>query len=330
MNEHQQSSETGVDNALASGIDRLATIFEQHLKSERKKQRNAKMRLVILAAPLFVMLYMVMADMIRATYASMSKEYVAVVKLRGAIGDGKGPSTGDVIRSLNSAFEDSRAKGVVLHVNSPGGGATASVRIREKIDDLRAAHPDKRFIVVASDMIASGGYLIGSAGDKIYANQTSLVGSIGVIMQSFGVGDALEKLGIEPRVFTAGENKARFDAFSDVSADDRAKIESMLVEIHEVFKDFVIAGRGDRLAGNIDELFSGDIWVGTQAKELGLIDGFASLSQAIESEFGTDNARDYGPNPAAWEQILQASQNLLQAWDIGAHVQQGLRMEFAR
>jgi protease-4 len=190
-------------------------------------------------------------------------------------------------------------------VNSPGGSPVQSSIIYDRILALKAEHPEKRIVTVATDTLASGAYFVASATDRIYVNRSTIAGSIGVVSDGFGFTDALKRLGVERRVFTAGENKARLDPFIPLTDADKAKIADVLSEIHKHFIDAVKTGRGDRLSFEAAGLFEGDVWTGNQALEMGLVDALGDLTSVLDREFGVEHARDYTIKPAFLERIMK-------------------------
>jgi len=234
-----------------------------------------------------------------------AKPHTAVIELNGVISLANGDVSADLMnRSLRRAFEAKMSKGVVLRINSPGGSPVQSDEINAEIVRLKGQYPDKPFHVVVSDVCASGGYYIAAAADNIYANPSSIVGSIGVRMDSFGFVDAIKKLGVERRSLTAGENKAILDPFLPIKQSQQTHAQQMLGVVHQQFIDRVKEGRGERLADNPD-LFSGLFWSGAQAKELGLIDDFGSLDHVARDVIGEETLVDYSYRPDFWEQFAQ-------------------------
>ncbi|MEL6947985.1 MAG: S49 family peptidase, partial [Pseudomonadota bacterium] len=184
------------------------------------------------------------------------------------------------------AFSFKGAPAVALVVNSPGGSPVQSRLIYQRIRDL-AKEKDKKVHVFVEDAAASGGYMIACAGDDITADPSSIVGSIGVISSSFGFVDAIEKVGVTRRVYTAGQNKSVLDPFMPERAEDIDRLKSLQLDIHQVFIDLVKESRGERLADN-DDLFTGLFWTGGPAKELGLIDGLGDLRGTMKERYGKD------------------------------------------
>lgn len=203
------------------------------------------------------------------------EKHTALVDLKGVISSDSEASADKIVEALRDAFKDDNTAGVILRINSPGGSPVQSSYINSEIARLRKKHPDTPIYAVITDLCASGGYFVAAAADKIYANESSIVGSIGVIMNGFGFPEAMEKLGVERRALTAGEHKSLMDPFSPLKEEDKEHIQVMLDEIHDQFISTVRKGRKDKLEED-DKLFSGLIWTGEKAKELGLIDEFGS------------------------------------------------------
>ncbi len=207
-----------------------------------------------------------------------SKEFTAVVDVKGVIMDGSDAGFTSVASALKDAFDDPRTKGVVLRINSPGGSAVQSAMIYDEVKRLKKEHEDIPVYAVIQDVGASGGYFIAASADEIYANRSSIVGSIGVRLDSYGVVEAAKKLGIESRLVTAGNHKAILDPFQPLSDVEQRHLKKMLASTHKEFIQSVREGRGDRLKENPDT-FSGLFWTGSGAKELGLVDGFMTTGQ---------------------------------------------------
>jgi protease-4 len=194
---------------------------------------------------------------------------------------------------------------VILRINSPGGSPVQSGYIYDEIRRLREENPDTPLYAVVTDICASGGYYIASAADKIYADKASIVGSIGVRMDNFGFVDAMQKLGIERRTLTAGENKALLDPFMPENEETKAHMQSMLGEIHQQFINAVKEGRGDRLDTSVEGLFSGLIWTGEAAVKNGLVDELASASYVAREVIGEETVVDYTVQEDILERFAQ-------------------------
>lgn len=204
-----------------------------------------------------------------------SGKHTALVKMPGIIASGEQASAENIISGLQDAFMDKDTAGVVLEINSPGGSPVQSADIYDEIRRLRVKYESIPLYVVVSDMAASGGYFVAAAADKIYVNKSSLVGSIGVRMDSFGMVDLIDKIGVERRLLTAGKHKGLLDPFLPSNDEQKQHLQTMLDQVHVHFITAVKEGRGDRLSDNPD-LFSGLIWSGEEALRLGLVDGYGS------------------------------------------------------
>lgn len=226
-----------------------------------------------------------------------SGPHSALVEVNGVIAPETEASADRVVTGIRQAFESPQAKGLILRMNTPGGSPVQSGVINDEINRLRETRPDFPVYAVIQDVCASGGYYVAVAADEIYADKASIVGSIGVRMDSFGFTEAMDKLGVERRSLTAGENKAFLDPFMPLKEDDVAHAHSMLNNIHQQFIDVVKTGRGDRLK-NDAEIFSGLFWSGEQALELGLVDGLANSSAVARDVIGAEEIVDYTPRPS--------------------------------
>lgn len=239
--------------------------------------------------------------------------HTAYITIRGEIAAGSLADADRLIPALNAAFKNTNAKAVVLRINSPGGSPVQSGRIYEEIQSLRDEHPSKKVYAVIDDVGASGGYYIAAAADEIYADRASLVGSIGVISSGFGFTGLMEKLGVERRAITSGENKALLDPFAPLTPEMKVFWEGVLSKTHEQFIARVRAGRGDRLK-ETPELFSGLLWNGEQALELGLIDGLGSLSSVARDVVGETSTIDYTPSEDVFRRLARGAKVELRTW----------------
>ncbi|MFZ3322890.1 MAG: S49 family peptidase [Usitatibacter sp.] len=233
---------------------------------------------------------------------SSSTRHTALVELEGVIAPDSRASADRINKALQRAFRDSGTQGVVLRINSPGGSPVQSGAINDEMRRLRAKYPETPLYVVVQDLCASGGYYVASAADKIYVDKASLVGSIGVIISSFGFTGAMEKLGIERRAYTAGNNKDMLDPFVPEDPAQRAHIQEMLDEIHQQFIATVRQGRGKRLKETPD-MFSGLIWTGEKSVELGLADGYGSLDYVAREVIKAEKVVDFSPKDTLLEQL---------------------------
>ena len=219
------------------------------------------------------------------------KKIVAHIKLNGVIGNAgkfkQGIDFAGQEETIEKAFSLKKAKAVAITINSPGGSPVQSHLIYNFIR-AQAKKNKKKVIVFAEDVAASGGYLIACAGDEIYANSSSIIGSIGVIYSSFGFTELIKKIGVERRVHTAGKNKSTLDPFLDEKAEDIERLKTIQLELHKDFIKVVEESRGSKLNKSETELFSGEFWSGSKAKDLGLIDNVGNANEVLKEKFGED------------------------------------------
>ena len=219
------------------------------------------------------------------------KKIVSHIKLSGVIGNvGKfkqGIDFSSQEEIITKAFSVKKASCVAITINSPGGSPVQSHLIYNLIRQL-AKKNNKKVIVFAEDVAASGGYLIACAGDEIYANSSSIIGSIGVIYSSFGFTELIKKIGVERRIHTAGKNKSTLDPFLEEKKEDIERLKNIQLDLHKDFIDVVEKSRGVKLKKNEIELFSGEFWSGRRAKTLGLVDEIGDASKVLKDKFGED------------------------------------------
>ena len=276
----------------------LAAIAEQ--RATRRWGMAFKMLLMVY---LFVVLFVGLGWIRQGEHTSSGK-HTALVELRGVISADSPASADNVNSGLQAAFNDSNTKGVVIRINSPGGSPVQAGYINDEIKRLRAQHPAIPLYVVVEDICASGGYYVAAAADQIYVDKASIVGSIGVVIDGFGFTGIMEKLGIERRAITAGENKRFLDPFAPLTAMHREYAEKMLAEIHQQFISVVRAGRGKRLK-ETPEIFSGLIWTGEKSIELGLADGIGSVDSVARDVIKAEDVVDFTPRQNLAERVAR-------------------------
>jgi signal peptide peptidase SppA len=219
------------------------------------------------------------------------KKIIAHIKLNGIIGNAgkfkQGIDFAGQEEIIEKAFSLKKAKAVAITINSPGGSPVQSHLIYKFIR-AQAKKNKKKVIVFAEDVAASGGYLIACAGDEIYANSSSIIGSIGVIYSSFGFTELIKKIGVERRVHTAGKNKSTLDPFLDEKLEDIERLKTIQLELHKDFIKVVEESRKSKLNKSEVELFSGEFWSGSKAKDLGLIDNLGNANEVLKEKFGED------------------------------------------
>ncbi len=228
----------------------------------------------------------------QAAEAPSAERHTALVEIDGLIAPGTDASAERVIAALQAAFEDQRTKGVVLRINSPGGSPVQAQTIYDEMRRLRNKYPKIPLYAVVEDLCASGGYYVAVGADRIYVSKSSIVGSIGVRMDGFGVTGLMEKLGVERRLLTAGENKAMLDPFLPLNERHKAYALALMDEIHAQFIEVVREGRGDRLK-ETPEMFSGLIWSGQKGIELGLADAIGSLDYVAREVIKAEEIVDF-------------------------------------
>ena len=271
-------------------------LLETTLLAGVQEQRRARRWGIFfkLMALIYVLLALVLFSSTAKDQVKHSGSHTALIEIRGLIADQEDASADNVITALRAAFENAGTKGIILRINSPGGTPVQSGYIYDEIRRLRAKYTAIKVYAVISDLGASGAYYIASAADEIYADKASLVGSIGVTAASFGFVDAMQKLGVERRVYTSGEHKAFLDPFQKQKPDETEFWQAVLSTTHKQFIESVKKGRGSRLkVDGHPELFSGLIWSGEQALALGLVDALGSASYVAREIVGEPNIADF-------------------------------------
>ena len=231
-------------------------------------------------------------------------KHTALVEVRGVIGPEGSASADNVMTGLQDAFKDKRTQGVIVRINSPGGSPVQAGHINDEIRRLREKHPKIPVYAVVEDICASGGYYVAVAADQIFVDKSSIIGSIGVLMDGFGFTGAMEKLGIERRLLAAGENKGFLDPFSPIEESQQAHARNMLGEIHEQFISVVRQGRGKRLK-ETPEMFSGLLWIGTKSIELGLADALGSVEYVAREVVKAEDIVDFTPRENIAERVVR-------------------------
>jgi len=231
-------------------------------------------------------------------------KHTALVEVRGVIAPDSAASADAVMSGLQEAFKDKRTQGVVLRINSPGGSPVQAGHINDEIRRLREKHPTIPVYAVVEDICASGGYYVAVAADKIYINQSSLVGSIGVRMDGFGFTGTMDKLGVERRLLSAGENKGFLDPFLPMQETQRQHAETMLNDIHQQFIKVVRQGRGKRLKETPD-MFSGLLWVGAKNIEMGLADAIGGIDYVAREVIQAEEIVDFTPRENIAERVAK-------------------------
>jgi protease-4 len=273
-------------------------VFEKWVQAVLSEQRRARHWGIFFKSLTFLYLFAILflaLGWIGGKEKPLPGKHTALVELSGVIAADSQASAERINTGLQDAFKDSNTVGVIVRMNSPGGSPVQAGQINQEIRRLRGLHPKIPLYVVVEDICASGGYYVAVAADKIYVDQASLVGSIGVLMDGFGFTGTMEKLGVERRLLTAGDNKGFLDPFSPLNAKQKEYAEKMLAEIHHQFIDIVKQGRGQRLKESPD-LFSGLVWTGAKSIELGLADAMGSVEYVAREVIKAENIVDFTPH----------------------------------
>jgi protease-4 len=283
---------TKTDPTSSPGWER-ATLEKLAFASLREQRAARRWKTFVRLGWLAFFIFLAWLGISRATTATTTTSpHTAVVEIKGEIASGADASAEFVVAAMKTAFEDTGAKGVVLLINSPGGSPVQAGIISDEIRRLKAKH-GKPVYAVVEETCASAAYYIASATDAIYVDKASIVGSIGVLMDGFGFTGTMEKLGVERRLITAGENKGFLDPFSPLSDAQRAYAQQMLEQIHQQFIAVVKAGRGDRLKLDTPGLFSGLFWSGQRSIELGLADHLGNVDYVAREVIKAEEISDY-------------------------------------
>ncbi len=283
---------------LEGALERVAAELMRHQRAER--QWRVFFRLAWLGLAL-VVLWLSLAG--RGGPSAPSTPHTALVEVRGEIAAGNEASAELLLGALRSAFEDGGAQAVVLRINSPGGSPVQSGIVHDEIKRLKTKH-NKKVYAVVEEVCASGAYYIAVAADEIYVDKASIVGSIGVLMDGFGFTGLMDKLGVERRLLTSGENKAMLDPFSPTNPKQAALAKAMIEQIHRQFIAVVKEGRGARLK-ETPETFSGLFWNGEEAVKLGLADATGSLDFVAREIIKAEDIIDYTPRENVAERLAK-------------------------
>ncbi len=303
--ENSPSTASAQDVTWQRNLIEKLTLAGHRQEKSRSRWKNFFRFLWLAFAFLFLASLMGWLDWTRPDGKMASIDHVAIVRLDGVM-DSEGKASADnVIDGLRAAFKSSRSKGVILHCNTPGGSPVQAGRINAEIKRLRAANKDKQIVTVVDELCASAGYYVAVATEKIYVDQASIVGSIGVIMDGFGATGAMEKLGIERRTITAGENKAMMDPFAPLNPKHKEYMQGMLNEIHQQFIKVVKEGRGTRLKAPDAEVFSGLVYSGERSVALGIADGFGDIDLVTRDVFKTEDVIDYTPQENPFDRLTK-------------------------
>jgi len=303
-NEQSNNMDDSRNNECSPGWEReviekiaLAAITEQ-----RRARRWSVFFKMLMFAYLIIVGGMAFYPGFEKSVSGGDKEHTAIIDVLGVIAENEAANAEGIIKGLRAAVKDKKTKGIVLNINSPGGSPVQSGYVFEEIRRLKKKHPEMPIYAVVSDICASGGYYIAAAADKIFVHRASMIGSIGVVMNSFGFVNTMEKLGVDRRFLIAGEHKALMDPFSPVNDEETVHMQTLLNNVHQQFIAAVKEGRGDRLSVTQDT-FSGLIWTGEQGVSLGLADGFGSVDSIARDVVGTKKKLNFTPRERLLDKI---------------------------
>lgn len=286
----------------SAGHELLALQLARDYLDEKRRERRWRVALRLGWLLLFALLMWQLWAQQNPAVAT-GAPHTALVEVQGEIAPGTEASAEVLVSALKNAFADQGARAVVLRINSPGGSPVQAGIVYDEIRRLKAQH-NKPVYAVVEDVCASGAYYIAAAADQIFVDKASMVGSIGVLIDDFGFNGLLAKLGIERRLITAGEHKGLLDPFSPLPEKERALAQAMIDEVHEQFIAVVREGRGKRLKED-DETFSGLVWNGSRAVEMGLADAFGNLDHVAREVVGAEEVIDYTPHDNVAERLAK-------------------------
>lgn len=275
------------DNAEINSL-----IVSDLLRERRADRRWKNIRFIFWFALFAYVIFAIFGFDKRTTSTLEGKKYISLVRLEGMIAPGRDSSAEELLPILREAFADRTSSGVIIDINSPGGTPVQASIIYDALIAYKKRYK-KKLIIVGEDLLTSGAYYVAVAGDKIYVNPNTITGSIGVIMKGFGFVDLMKKIGVERRVYMAGNDKDRLDPFLPQSPDDLKKVQQVIEEVHQNFAQAVLSGRKGKLNAQANILFTGDFWSGSSAVKLGLVDGLGNLLDVMDKEFQTTQFKEY-------------------------------------
>jgi protease-4 len=279
----------------------LNRLVDDFLKQQKRQRRWGWVKKFLYALVVGFFLYNAVGAYLEEK-SFETKPHVGVIDIKGEISDMGFTNSDSFSHAIHKAFKNKHMKALVLRINSPGGSPVQADYMYNTIQYYRHQNPQLKVYAVCMDTCASAAYYVAAAAEEIYANPSSLVGSIGVLYNGFGFDQLMGKVGISRRLETAGKYKGFLDPFSPETEEQKTYLHQMLAQIHEQFIAKVKEGRGPRLKMN-DDLFTGLAWTGFEAKNLGLIDGFASTGELLRDKIKIEDAIDYTEKPSVMEQV---------------------------
>jgi len=301
MNDNETGSGTGKksENWERDLLNRLSFAA---LSEQRRSRRWGIFFKLLISAYALIVLIVVLRGPGDDGQAARFIDHTAMVEVNGLISDATRANADNIIKGLRDAFASKHTKGVVLRINSPGGSPVQADYVYREIMRLRQEYPDIPVHAVITDIGASGAYYIASATENIYVNPSSLVGSVGVLMDGFGFSEVMKKVGVERRLFTAGKHKGMLDPFQPLKKDDVKYFQTLLDDVHREFIAAVKAGRGERL-GDDPELYSGRVWNGVRSIELGIADEIGDINYVAREVIKAEEVVDYTPQPDVFKRF---------------------------
>ena len=304
--ENQQDNNMDVKESIQNVPGWEREVLEKLAMAAVTEQRRARRWGVFFKTLMFVYLIAIGAMAFYPKFedgmSGEGKDHTAVIDVVGVIAESESANAESIIEGLRDAVKDKNTKGIILNINSPGGSPVQATYIYDEIRRLKQKHPEMPFHAVVSDLCASAGYYVAAAADNIYVNQSSMIGSIGVLMNGFGFVNMMEKLGVDRRLIISGEHKALMDPFSPVNEEETKHMQTLLDDVHQQFIVAVRVGRGERLH-EFDEMFSGLVWTGAQGIKLGLADDYGSVDSVARDVVGTQKKVNFTPQERFLEKI---------------------------
>ena len=284
----------------------LSGFMKETFREQKRTRRWGIVFKLLTFTYLFVALFLFMNTGLLDKDTSTQEAHTAMVVVNGVIAADEEANANSIVSSLRAAFKNEHSKAVMMVINSPGGSPVQAGYVNDEIKRLRGIYPEKKLYAVIAELGASGGYYMAVAADDIYADKSSLVGSIGVTASGFGFVDLMEKVGVERRHYTSGEHKAFLDPFSPAKTEEALFWQGVLDSTHKQFIKVVEEGRGDRLVKGNKDLYSGLIWNGEQALALGLIDGLGSPGYVARDVIQAEEIVDYSIKPSTLESFTES------------------------
>lgn len=283
----------------------IQKVLLEHVHEQRRARRWGIFFKLLIIAVVVVLFASFSSKKDAPPPVAIARHHTALIDVYGVIDANEEANADDIRQSLRSAFENKLVKGVIIRINSPGGSAVQARQVYDEIKVLREKHQNTKIYAAIEDVGTSAAYLIACATDEIYSDKTSFVGSIGAKIDSFGFVEAMQKLGVERRIYSSGQFKNILDPYSQSTPEETAFVISQVESAHRAFIENVIEGRGNRIDPNNTTLFSGLFWSGDNALKLGLIDGFGDTYFIARELLKTENIVDYTPRVSFFDKIAR-------------------------